>query len=55
MAAALAAINVRPYLETDNNNSYLSEDQSLSAGDIIKIPIGYNKTAFTITAKVLGS
>lgn len=55
VAAALAAINVRPYLETDNNNSYLSEDQSLSAGDIIKIPVGYNKTAFTITAKVLGS
>lgn len=55
VAAALAAINVRPYLETDNNNSYLSGDQSLSAGDIIKIPVGYNKTAFTITAKVLGS
>lgn len=55
VAAALAAINVRPYLETDSSNSYLSGDQSLSAGDIIKIPVGYNKTAFTITAKVLGS
>ena len=55
MAAALAAINIRTFLETDSSNSYLSGDQSLSAGDIIKIPIGYNKTAFTITAKVLGS
>lgn len=55
VAAALAAINVRPYLETDSSNSYLSGDQSLKAGDIIKIPVGYNKTAFTITAKVLGS
>lgn len=55
VAAALAAINIRTFLETDSSNSYLSGDQSLSAGDIIKIPIGYNKTAFTITAKVLGS
>ena len=55
VAAALTAINVRPYLETDSSNSYLSGDQSLKAGDIIKIPVGYNKTAFTITAKVLGS
>lgn len=55
VAAALAAINVRTFLETDSSNSYLSGDQSLSAGDIIKIPVGYNKTAFTITAKVLGS
>lgn len=55
VAAALAAINIRTFLETDSSNSYLSGDQSLSAGDIIKIPVGYNKTAFTITAKVLGS
>ena len=55
VAAALAAINTRPYLETDSSNSYLSGNQSLNAGDIIKIPIGYNKTAFTITAKSLGS
>lgn len=55
VAAALAAINIRTFLEIDSSNSYLSGDQSLSAGDIIKIPVGYNKTAFTITAKVLGS
>ena len=55
VAAALAVINVRPYLETDNNNSYLSGDQSLNAGAVVKIPVGYNKTPFKITVNSLGS
>lgn len=55
VAAALAAINTRAFLETDSSNSYLSGDQSLNAGDVVKIPIGYNKTAFTITVNSLGS
>ena len=55
MAAALAAINIRTFLETDSSNSYLSGDQSLNAGDVVKIPVGYNKTAFTITVNSLGS
>ena len=55
VAAALAAINVRPYLETDNNNLYLSGDQSLNAGAVVKIPVGYNKTPFKITVNSLGS
>lgn len=55
VAAALAAMNTRAFLETDSSDSYLSGDQSLNAGDIIKIPVGYNKTAFTITVNSLGS
>ena len=55
VAAALAAINTRAFLETDSSNSYLSGDQSLNAGDVVKIPVGYNKTAFTITVNSLGS
>ena len=55
VAAAINAINVKNYLETDSNNNYLTKNQSINAGVVIKIPVGYNKTAFTITAKSIGS
>lgn len=53
VAAALNQVNVQDYLEkaTVDATSYLVADQILSAGGAVHIPVGYNKTAFTITAK----
>lgn len=45
VAAALYAINIQD----------IKEDKILSAGNSISIPVGYNKTTFTITAEGLGT
>ena len=45
VAAALYAINIQD----------IKEDKILSAGNSISIPVGYNKTAFTISAEGLGT
>lgn len=53
VAAALNQVNVQDFLEkaTADATSYLTEDQILLAGGAVHIPVGYNKNAFTITAK----
>lgn len=55
VAAAINAINVRPFLGVDSDNAYVSGNQELNENDVITIPVGYNKTQYTITANSVGS
>lgn len=53
VAAALNQANVQTQLAKSSSSAttYLSGDQELSANSSIYIPVGYNKTAFTVKAK----
>ena len=55
VAQAIWNINSRTYLEQNSTGTYISGDQDINAKTEIKIPVGYNKTEFKITAKSIGS
>lgn len=54
VAQAIWNINSRAYLEQNSSGTYISGDQDINAKTTIKIPVGYNKTEFVITAKSIG-
>ena len=54
VAQAIWSINSREYLEQNSAGTYISGDQNIDAKTKIKIPVGYNKREFSITAKSIG-
>ena len=54
LAATVRQMRIENYLETDASNTVLIGNQTISAGQTIKIPMGFNCTPFTITANTLG-
>lgn len=55
VAQAIWHINSRDYLEQNSTGTYISGNQDINEKTEIKIPVGYNKTEFKITAKSIGS